>query len=453
MSVNPAESQIWGSLYGTDEMREIFSDRTHLQCMLDVEAALTRVQAQLGLVPAHVAAAITTAARVENLRLEQIAASTRTVGYPVVGVVKELGRVAGEEAARYIHLGATTQDILDTALVLQMRRACVVLRRDLLALARKLAEQAVRYRSTLMAGRTHLQHAVPITFGLKCAVWAAPLATHIERLDVATHRTLIVEFGGAAGTLAPLGTNGVAVMEALAHELGLGIPDLPWHVVRDGLAEVVAILGLICGTVAKFALDITLLTQTEVAEVFEPHVAGRGGSSTMPQKRNPIASEYILAAARGVHALIPLMFGALASDHERGSGPWQTEPLVIPQCFVLTAGALAHACAIAEGMTVNVERMRQNLGATGGLIMAEAVAAALTSVLGRAVAEETVTHACNRAMAEGRTLRETLRDDSTLRPHLSDAMLEHLLDPASYVGSAGTFVDRLVTKITALKEL
>ncbi len=217
MSVNPAESQIWGSLYGTDEMREIFSDRTHLQCMLDVEAALTRVQAQLGLVPAHVAAAITTAARVENLRLEQIAASTRTVGYSVVGVVKELGRVAGEEAARYIHLGATTQDILDTALVLQMRWACVVLRRDLLALARKLAEQAVRYRSTLMAGRTHLQHAVPITFGLKCAVWAAPLATHIERLDMATHRTLVVEFGGAAGTLAPLGTNGVAVMEALAH--------------------------------------------------------------------------------------------------------------------------------------------------------------------------------------------------------------------------------------------
>ena len=450
MSVNPAESEIWGSLYGTPEMREIFSDHAQLQCLLDVEAALARAQAKLGLVPAHVAATITAAARVENVRLDRIAASTRTVGYPVVGLVKELGRVAGDEAARYIHLGATTQDILDTALVLQLRQACGALRRDLLALARKLAEHALRYRQTPMAGRTHLQHAVPITFGLKCAVWAAPLATHIERLDAAMRRALVVEFGGAAGTLAPLGANGIAVVEAFAQELGLGVPDLPWHVVRDGLAEMVAILGLICGTVAKFALDITLLMQTEVAEVCEPYAAGRGGSSTMPQKRNPIASEYILAATRGVHALIPLMFGAMVQDHERGTGPWQTEPLVIPQCFVLTAGALAHACAIAEGMTVNVERMRQNLAATGGLIMAEAVAAALTPALGRAAAEEALTRACDRALAEGRTLSETLRDDPLLRPHLVDSVLERVMDPASYLGSAGAFVERVAARIASL---
>jgi 3-carboxy-cis,cis-muconate cycloisomerase len=453
MSVNPAESEIWGSLYGTNEMREIFSDRAQLQCMLDVEAALARAEAKLGLVPLDVAEAITVAARVEKVRLDRIAESTRMVGYPVVGVVKELGRAAGEEAARYIHLGATTQDILDTALVLQMRRACGNLRRDLLALARKLAEQAVRYRNTPMAGRTHLQHAVPITFGLKCAVWAAPLVTHIERLDTAMRRTFVVEFGGAAGTLASLGANGIAVVEALAQELGLGIPDLPWHVVRDGVAEMVAFLGLVCGTVAKFALDITLLTQTEVAEVFEPHETGRGGSSTMPQKRNPIASEYILAAARSVHTLIPLMLGAMVQDHERGTGPWQVEPLVIPQCFVLTAGALAHARAIAEGMTVNVERMRRNLTATGGLIMAEAVAAALTPALGRAAAEEALTRACDHASAEGRTLGETLRDDPTLRPHLSDAVLERLMDPASYLGSAGAFVDRVAARIAALNEL
>jgi len=453
MSVHPAESEIWGSLYGTLEMREIFSDRAQLQCMLDVEAALARTQAKLSLVPSLVAEAITAAARVENLRLDRIAESTRTVGYPVVGMVKELGRAAGEEAARYIHLGATTQDILDTALVLQMRRACGNLRRDMLALARQLAGQAVRYRNTPMAGRTHLQHAVPITFGLKCAVWTAPLATHIERLDAATRRTFVVEFGGAAGTLAPLEVNGIAVMEALAQELGLGVPDLPWHVVRDGVAEMVALLGLICGSVAKFALDITLLTQTEVAEVFEPHAAGRGGSSTMPQKRNPIASEYILAATRGVHALVPLMLGAMVQDHERGTGPWQAEPLVIPQCFVLTAGALAHARAIAEGMTVNVERMRQNLTATGGLIMAEAVVTALTPAIGRAAAEEALTHACNRAIAEGRPLSEALRDDPMLRPHLSDAALDHLMDPASYLGSAEAFVDRVVARIAALEEL
>lgn len=453
MSINPAESEIWGSLYGTDELREIFSDRAQLQCMLDVEAALARAQAQLGLVPTHVAAAVTTAARVENVRSDHIAASTRTVGYPVVGLVKELRRVAGEEAARYIHLGATTQDILDTALVLQMRRACGVLRRDLLALARKLAEQAVRYRDTPMVGRTHLQHAVPVTFGLKCAVWAAPLATHIERLDAVTRRTFVVEFGGAAGTLAPLGANRIAVVEALAQELDLGVPDLPWHVVRDGVAEMVTLLGLICGTIAKFAFDITLLMQTEVAEVCEPHEMGRGGSSTMPQKRNPIASEYILAATRGVHALVPLMLGAMVQDHERGTGPWQTEPLVIPQCFVLTAGALRQARVIAEGMVVNVERMRQNLEATGGLIMAEAVVTALTPTIGRTAAEEALKHACDRTITEGRTLSETLRDDFTLRPYLADATLERLMDPASYLGSAGAFVDRVAARIAALKEL
>jgi 3-carboxy-cis,cis-muconate cycloisomerase len=452
MSVHPAESEIWGSLYGTSEMREIFSDRTHLQYMLDVEAALTRAQAQLGLVPAHVAAAITAAAKVENVQLERIATSTRIVGYPVVALVKELGRAVGEEAARYIHLGATTQDILDTALILQLRQACSSVRHDLLALARTLAERAVRHCDTPMAGRTHLQHAVPITFGLKCAVWAASLVRHIERLDTATHRAFVVEFGGAAGTLAPLGANGMAVMEALAQELGLGVPDLPWHVVRDGVAEIVAILGLICGSVAKFALDITLLAQTEVAEVSEPHETGRGGSSTMPQKRNPIASEYILAAARGVHALVPLMLGAMVQDHERGTGPWQAEPLVIPQSFVLTAGALAHARTIAEGMTVNVERMRQNLDVTDGLIMAEAVVTVLTPTLGRATAEQALVHATERAMSEGRTLSEVLRDDPLLRPYLSDATLEHIMSPSSYLGSAGVFVDRVVTRIAALDE-
>ncbi|MBI3249131.1 MAG: 3-carboxy-cis,cis-muconate cycloisomerase [Deltaproteobacteria bacterium] len=452
MSLHPAESAIWGAWYGTDEMREIFSDRAQLQYLLDVEAALARAQAKLGLVPPQVAAAITAAATVENIRLERIAASTRTVGYPVVGLVKELGRAAGEEAARYIHLGATTQDILDTALVLQMRQAYKHLRRDMLALAKALSAQAERYRDTPMAGRTHLQHAVPLTFGLKCAVWAAPLATHIERLDAAARRALVVEFGGAAGTLAPLGADGIAVMEALAQELGLGIPDLPWHVVRDGVAELVTLLGLLCGSLAKFALDITLLTQTEVAEVFEPHETGRGGSSTMPQKRNPIASEYILAAARGMHALVPLMLGAMVQDHERGTGPWQTEPLVIPQSFGLTAGALAHARVIAAGMTVDTRRMRQNLDATGGLIMAEAVATALTPIIGRAAAEEAVAQACEHAIATSRSLQETLRDDPTLGPHLSEATLERILDPASYLGSAGAFVDRVVARIATLEE-
>jgi 3-carboxy-cis,cis-muconate cycloisomerase len=451
MSVHPADSEIYGALWGTAEMRALFSDATHLQLMLDVESALARAEARLGLVPQHVAEAITKAARIENLRIERIAEGTRETGVPVPALVSELGRAAGEEAARYIHLGATTQDILDTALVLQMRRALEYLRRDLVALARTLARSASEYCDTPMAGRTHLQHAVPITFGLKCAVWASPLAAHVERLDQAARRGQVVQFGGAAGTLAALGANGVAFAQALAHELDLGVPDLPWHVARDPVAEIVALLGLVCGSLSKFALDVSLLMQTEVAEVFEPHAPGRGGSSTMPQKRNPVAAEYIIAAARGVHALIPLMLTAMAQDHERATGPWQSEALALPQCFVLCAGAMAHALSIAGGMTVDAARMRRNLELGGGLIMAEAAATGLAPVKGRAAAHHALQRVSDRAIAEGKTLAQALRDDAEVRTHLTEEQIDRLTDPAAYLGSAGAFVDRVVARIARLR--
>jgi 3-carboxy-cis,cis-muconate cycloisomerase len=450
MSIHPADSQIFGALFGTDETRALFSDNAQLQFMLDVEAALARAESRLGLVPAPIANAISRAARAENLRLDYIAESTRRVGYPVVALVKELGRVAGDEAARFIHLGATTQDILDTALVLQIQRAFTILRRDLIAIARALAERAARFRDTPIAGRTHLQHAVPTTFGLKCATWASPLTTHIERLDQAAPRILVVQFGGAAGTLASLGTDGPAVVESLARELSLGVPALPWHAQRDGFAETVSILALICGSLSKFALDISLMMQTEVGELSEPHEDRRGGSSTMPQKRNPIASEYILAATRAVHALAPLMFGSMIADHERATGPWQSESLAIPQCVALTAGALAHARSIAEGMTVDAARMRRNLDLTGGLIMAEAIATALIPSMGRAAAEAAVARACDRSLAEGIPFISILRSDTELRPHLSDADIDRLTNPELYLGSDGVFVDRVVARVAAL---
>jgi 3-carboxy-cis,cis-muconate cycloisomerase len=450
MSVNPADSEIFGALWGAAEMRALFSDATRLQLMLDVEAALARAQARLGLVPQQAAEAIMKSARVENLRTERIAQGVCKDGVPVPALVSELGRVAGEEASRYIHLGATTQDILDTALVLQVRLALEYLRRDLIALARTLARRASEYRNTSMAGRTHMQQAVPITFGLKCAVWAAPLAAHVERLDQAARRGLVVQFGGAAGTLAALGANGMAVAEALAHELGLGVPDLPWHVARDTMAEVAALLGLVCGSLSKIALDVALLMQTEVAEVFEPHEAGRGGSSTIPQKRNPVAAEYIIAAARGAHALVPLMLTAMAQDHERATGAWQSEALALPQCFVLCSGAMAHALAIAKGMTIDAARMRRNLELGRGLIMAEAVSTGLTPVMGRAAAHHALQLISDRAIAEGKTLGEVLREDAEVRRHLSDEQIDRLLDPAAYLGSAGAFVDRVVARITRL---
>jgi 3-carboxy-cis,cis-muconate cycloisomerase len=443
-------SEIDAVHFGTPEMRSIFSDESGLKSMLEVEAALARAEASAGLVPRPVADRITAAARIEEIDIARVIASVGAVGYPVVGLVNELRAAAGADATRYIHLGATTQDIMDTAAVLQIRSAGAPLRRDLLATARALAARAREYRDTPMAGRTHLQQAVPITFGLKCAVWAAPLVRHLERLDQAVKRCSMVQFGGAAGTLGALGDRGIEVMNALAAELGLGVPPAPWHVARDGFAEIAAVLGLVCGSLAKFALDITLLAQTEVGEVAEGGGEGRGGSSTMPQKQNPIASEYIIAAARTVHGLVPVMLGAMVQEHERATGGWQSERLAMPQAFVLTAGALAQARVVAEQMTVDAARMRANLDAGGGLIMAEAIVTALTPALGRAGAHEAVERACKRALKERKLLRDVVIADADIRSHLSESEIRRATDPSLYLGSAGAFVDRVVAEVEAL---
>jgi 3-carboxy-cis,cis-muconate cycloisomerase len=446
MTINPADSPIMGALFGSDAMRALFCDRERLQRMLDVEAALARVEAKLGIVPQESADAITKAARVENLNFEELGASTRNVGYPVVALVKALGKAAGGEAPRYVHWGATTQDILDTALVLQIRDGLKLVRAEVIAIAKALVARAQRHRNDLMAGRTHLQHALPITFGYKCAVWAAPLLDDLARLDALAARALRVQFGGAVGTLASLGEQGRAVSEGLARELGLAAPEAPWHVNRDALAETASVLAIVCGNLAKFATDIILLMQTEIAEVFEPHQAGRGGSSTMPQKRNPIASEYVLASARGAQALVPLMLTAMAQDHERATGPWQSEQLALPQIFVLTSGALLHARAMAEGMTVDTARMRKNLDSTHGLIMAEAIMMALGKTIGRQAAHDAVEHAASIAIESKRDLADVLKDDPKLKPHLDAATIARLADPSGYIGEAGAIVDRVAAR-------
>ena len=443
MPINPADGPILGVLYGSDAMRAVFDERAYFQRMLDVEAALARVQARLGIIPADAAAAIEQAARYENLDPAELAASARNVGYPVVGLVAGLSRAAGTAGA-WTHWGATTQDIMDTATVLQVREGLALIRTELLAVLRALTAQADRHRDTVMAGRTHLQQALPTSFGLKCAVWAAPFIGHLQRLDQLRPRVEQVEFAGAAGTLASLGDQGIAVMEGLAADLDLAAPAAPWHVCREALAETVGFLGIVCGSLAKLATDIILLCQTEVAEVAEPYVAGRGASSTMPQKRNPIASEYILAAARGVQALVPLMLGAMAQDHERATGPWQAEALALPQAFVLTHGALLQARAIAEGMVVDPARMRRNLDLTHGLIVAEAVMMGLAPQLGRGEAHHVVKHACDAALAEGIALADALAREPAVTAKLDRGAIERLTDPGQYLGSTQAFIDRVL---------
>ncbi len=447
MPTNPADGPILGTLYGSDAMRAVFDEQAYFQRMLDVEAALARVQGRFGIIPADAAAAIDAAARVENLRTEELAASARNVGYPVVGLVAELSRAAGA-AGGWTHWGATTQDIMDTATALQLRDGLALIRGELAAMLQALAGQADQHRHTVMAGRTHLQQALPTSFGLKCAIWAQPFLSHLQRLDQLRPRAELVEFAGAAGTLASLGDQGIAVMEGLGKELGLGVPAAPWHVCRDGLAETVSFLGLVCGSLAKLATDIILLAQTEVGEVAEPYVAGRGASSTMPQKRNPIASEYILAATRVVQALVPAMLGAMAQDHERATGPWQSEALILPQAFVLTHGALLHARAIAEGLVVDAARMRANLEITHGLIVAEAVMMGLAPQIGRGEAHHVVKHACDIALVEGVSLADALARDPTVSDRLDRAAIDQLTDPAGYLGSTNAFIDRVLNAIS-----
>ncbi|MEN0073251.1 MAG: 3-carboxy-cis,cis-muconate cycloisomerase [Paracraurococcus sp.] len=447
MPVNPADSPVLGALYGTDAMRAAMGERAFLAGMLAVEAALARAQARLGIVPAAAAEAIAAAADVDRLDLPALAAATRNTGYPVVGLVRQLSALAGAEAGRWTHWGATTQDIMDTAVVLQVRDGLGLIEAELEAVIAGLARLARAHRGTVMAGRTHLQHALPVTFGYKAAVWLSPLLTMRERLAQLRPRVERLQFGGAAGTLASLGEQGLAVQAALAEELGLAVPDIPWHVARDGLAEAVSFLGLVTGALSKLATDVILLMQTEVAEVAEPHQEGRGGSSTMPQKRNPISCEYIIAQARGVHALVPQMLAAMAQDQERGTGPWQAEPLAVGQAFLLAHGALACARVIAEGLVVDPARMRRNLESTGGLIMAEAVMMGLAPVMGRGEAHHVVNHACDLALAEGVPLAEALLRDPQVADKLPREQVERLTDPSRYLGAAEAFVDRVLARV------
>ena len=446
MTVSPGDGPVFGAVYGTDSMRAVMGERNLLAEMLAVEAALARAQATLGLIPAEAAAAITAQARVEMLDMPALAAATRNTGFAVVGLVKQLSAAAGAEAGRWTHWGATTQDILDTAFVLQLRAAFGLFATDLDALIAALARLATTHRDTVMAGRTHAQQALPITFGYKVALWLDPLIAMRERLAQLLPRVLRLQFGGAVGTLASLGIDGPKVATALGAELDLPVPAIPWHVGRDGVAEAACWLGLLTGALAKIATDVMLLMQSEVAEVSEPHAPGRGGSSTMPQKRNPIACEYILAQARTVQALVPQALGAMAHDHERGAGPMQIEQLALPQMLLFAHGALAQARLIAEGLVVDAPRMRRNLDASGGLIVAEAVMMGLAPLLGRGPAHDVVHHACDAALAEGVTLAETLARETLVTRHFDRDGIARLTDPANYLGTAGAATDAVVAR-------
>jgi 3-carboxy-cis,cis-muconate cycloisomerase len=437
------DSVLFRDAFGTPSMRAIFCDERYIAQCTRVEVALARVQGKLGVIPADAAKTIEAKASTDGIDYAKLKHETDIVGYPIVGLVHQLAKQCGD-AGKFIHWGATTQDIMDMATVLQVRDAIVMIELDLQAIDKALAGLSLKHRDTVMAGRTHLQHALPITFGHKTAIWLSMIRRHRERLDQIKPRVLVGQFAGAAGTLASLGKDGMAVHDALMAELGLAAPSITWHVARDNLAEIVGLLALIAGSLAKIATDVMLMMQTEVGEVFEPFVKGRGSSSTMPQKRNPISCELILAAAKSVRQNAGLMLDAMASDHERATGPWHLEWIALPEAFIAAAGALGQARFMLEGLIVEPERMRRNLDITGGLIVAEAVMMALAQHTGRGAAHDLVYGACRQASEKGTTLLVALKAVPEVTKHFDATALAKLVDPANYVGSAGAMVDRLL---------
>src|SRR6516162_1600057 len=377
MPMGVLDSAIFADMFGTPAMRAVFGDEAFLTRCIEVEAALARAQSRLGIIPAEAAAAISQAERaVANgqvaLDLARLKSETETVGYPILPLVRQLAELAGD-AGRYIHWGATTQDIMDTAAVLQIRAGLALIEEDVTAVRSHLAGLAQRYRDTPMAGRTHLQHALPVTFGYKAAVWLSALDRHADRLRDLRPRVLVAQFGGAAGTLASLGggRESLETRAELAAELALGDPLITWHAARDGIAETVQVLALLISSLGKIALDVMLMSATEFGEAAEPFIAGRGSSSTMPQKRNPISCELILAAAKVLRQQAGLVLDALITDFERATGPWHVEWVAVPEAFGYAAGALRQARFVLGGLIVDSDRMAQNLGMTHGLIVAE----------------------------------------------------------------------------------
>jgi len=440
MASSHTDSSLFSPLFSDVEVAEQFSDSEFVRAMLDVESALAMVQGRLGVIPAEAAEQIVgTAGRLE-VDFDRLQNGVEQSGVPVIELVRQLREQAGSPAADYIHWGATSQDIIDTARALQIRSSLAILESRLGIIIRELARLADQHRHTLMAGRTHSQQALPITFGFKVAGWLAPLLRHRKRLAEMKERILVVQFGGAVGTLASLGEVGVGVQEALASELGLNVPVMSWHTQRDNMAEVAGWLSMVSGNLAKMAQDIILLVQSEVGELRESGDTSRGGSSSMPQKNNPILSELIITAARTNASLLASMHQAQIQEHERGTHGWQMEWLILPQMFTLTAASLSKAIFLSQNLVVDDVRMRENVTASNGLMLAEAASYALIKTsMSKADASRLVREACQVVKEKGRHLIDVIREKTN-----APVDWGALSDESIYLGSSEEFINRVL---------
>ncbi|RJX79355.1 3-carboxy-cis,cis-muconate cycloisomerase [Pseudomonas sp. LS-2] len=445
--MNRPGNQLFDRYFTQEPMRLIFSDQGRVQGMLDFEAALARAEASIGAIPAEVVNDIVAACDASLYDFDELSIAIGNAGNSAIPLVKALGKqiaTRSETAERYVHMGATSQDVMDTGLVLQLRSAVGLLEQDLANLADTLAQQAQRHAGVPMSGRTWLQQATPITLGAKIAGWLGSITRHRQRLKELKPRLLCLQFGGASGSLAALGEMAFPVAEALAGELKLGLPDQPWHTQRDRLAELAGFLGLVAGSLGKIGRDISLMMQTEAGEVFEPAAAGKGGSSTMPHKRNPVGAAVMIAAATRAPGLVATMLTAMPQEHERSLGLWHAEWETLPELCCVVSGSLQQALAVIPGLEVDAERMLQNLDLTHGLVLAEAVSIALAQRMGRDAAHHLIEQCCRRAVEQGKHLREVLGAEPQVAEQLSAQALDNLLNPAHYLGQSKRWVKRAV---------
>ena len=449
MASTVLDSILFRDSFGTPQMRAVFDDRELIRKYVQVEVALAQAEARCGVIPEAAAKDIAERCNADTLEFDLLRQETEIVGYPILPLVHQIAKQAGASGG-YVHWGATTQDIMDSAVALQLRDGLDIVEADIRALRAILAGLARRYRDTPMAGRTHLQQALPVTFGYKCAIWLDMFDRHAQRLAEARPRVLVGQFAGAAGTLASLGGKGLEVQKAMMLELRLGVPVSTWHVARDGFAEAINLLGLITGSLGKIAYDVMIMASNEFGELYEPFVKGRGASSTMPQKRNPISSELMLACAKGVRQSAGLMLDAMVQDLERATGPWHAEWIAIPEAFILAAGALHQARFMLGGLIVDEAAMARNLDLTKGLIVAEAVMMGLAPMIGRQEAHDVVYDACRVVNEKGGRLADVLNAMPDVSSRLDPKLIERLTDPANYLGMAPQMVDQVLASSAKL---
>lgn len=445
MSFSPTDSALFFTLFSSTGLADLFTDEAYVKKLVEVEGALALVQAKLGVIPEAAAQQINVALPSFKADMAQLAAATEKSSIPTIELLRQLREHVGEDAASYLHWGATSQDIMDTAVVLQCKEALGVMEKMLDATLLGLGVLAEKHRFALMAGRTHSQQALPITFGLKIANWLTPLLRHKERLAELKARVFVVQFGGAVGTLASLRDKGIAVQEALAVELGLAVPLLPWHTQRDNFVELANWLSLMSGSLAKLAQDVILMAQTEIAELRESNDASRGSSSTMPQKANPVQSELILTAARQNAQHLAAMHQAQIQEHERGTHGWQLEWLNLAQMFALTGSSLEKTLWLSQNLVVNEARMLENVKASQGLMMAEAASFELSKHRSRSEAKALVKRAVQKSLQHNKHLAETLSEESELALNWFA-----ILDETSYLGETQTLIDRVTQELKRL---